>query len=356
MYCNTSKKKLSKNVFSPTNYKSYIQNFNNEKNRKRKKIGKNDFHILKYNEYPKLLEYDYKVNQLKEICKYYNQKKIGNKEQITNRVYNYLRLSYYSNVIQKIWRGILHRRYIDFHGPGFKNRNLCNNVEDFFSMESLNDIKGSNFFSYQDINSKIYGFDVKSFYNLLIKKTDKYALNPYTREKITHTICENFARFIRYSKILNIPLELEIRNEHEHLEPQKKMEFAVLELFQRMDNLGNYTNTSWFLTLNKNLLIRYLRELNDIWHYRAELSQDTKRDICPPHGNPFLDINMNMLMNMEEISLQEMIIYIMQKLVYSGINIDSKTLGAYYVLAALTLVNEEAANAMPWLYQSVAQF
>ena len=31
----------------------------------------------------------------------------------------------------------------------------------------------------------------------------------------------------------------------------------------------------------------------------------------------------------------------------------SRSLGAYYVLAGLTLVNNEAAEAMPWLYHSV---
>ena len=40
-------------------------------------------------------------------------------------------------------------------------------------------------------------------------------------------------------------------------------------------------------------------------------------------------------------------------MVKSGINHDSRALGAYYVLACLTLVNEDAATAMPWLYQSV---
>ena len=41
-------------------------------------------------------------------------------------------------------------------------------------------------------------------------------------------------------------------------------------------------------------------------------------------------------------------------LVKKGINTDAKSLGAFYVLAGLTLVNINAATAMPWLYQSVA--
>lgn len=44
----------------------------------------------------------------------------------------------------------------------------------------------------------------------------------------------------------------------------------------------------------------------------------------------------------------------MEYLVKSGHTADSRSLGAYYVLAALTLVSEDARIALPWLYQSVA--
>ena len=37
----------------------------------------------------------------------------------------------------------------------------------------------------------------------------------------------------------------------------------------------------------------------------------------------------------------------------SGIDQDSRSLGALYVLTALTLVSPNAADAMPWLYNSV---
>ena len=37
-----------------------------------------------------------------------------------------------------------------------------------------------------------------------------------------------------------------------------------------------------------------------------------------------------------------------------GVNEESSKLGCFYVLSALTLVSEEAATALPWLYESVA--
>jgi hypothetical protein len=46
----------------------------------------------------------------------------------------------------------------------------------------------------------------------------------------------------------------------------------------------------------------------------------------------------------------------LEKIVNTGVDRDSKSLGAYYVLSALTLVNTEAATSLPWLFQSVSYF
>jgi hypothetical protein len=56
------------------------------------------------------------------------------------------------------------------------------------------------------------------------------------------------------------------------------------------------------------------------------------------------------------LNVKKFILDILEKFVNDGIDRDSKTLGAYYVLAALTLVNDTAASSLPWLFQSVAYF
>ena len=100
-----------------------------------------------------------------------------------------------------------------------------------------------------------------------------------------------------------------------------------------------------------------MRELIDIWTYRAELSQETKRAICPPAGNLFAVFNYNYLNNETNINnIQNYILLFLEKLVNSGTDTSSRSLGAYYVLAALTLVNENAAITLPWLYHSVSHF
>ena len=44
----------------------------------------------------------------------------------------------------------------------------------------------------------------------------------------------------------------------------------------------------------------------------------------------------------------------MENIIKNGINRESKCLGCNYVLCAITLVNPQAAQALPWLYYSVS--
>ena len=55
-----------------------------------------------------------------------------------------------------------------------------------------------------------------------------------------------------------------------------------------------------------------------------------------------------------QLQLQKIALTIINQLVTKGINTEYSNLGAYYVLGALTLVNDQAAIALPWLFQSVS--
>jgi hypothetical protein len=55
-------------------------------------------------------------------------------------------------------------------------------------------------------------------------------------------------------------------------------------------------------------------------------------------------------------NVKKAILDVLEKIVNGGIDRDSKALGAYYVLGALTLVNLDAATNIPWLYQSFSYF
>jgi hypothetical protein len=189
----------------------------------------------------------------------------------------------------------------------------------------------------------------------LIYKCDGQIKNPYNRLPISSENIEKFRSLLRLSHVLKIPICTEIKDIHEEISIKKSIELRSLTLFQNIDALGNYSNAQWFLNLGKPQMIKMIRELIDIWAYRAPLSIETKRAICPPNGNPFTRlVNFHQLHSIENIDeVRKFTLDILEKFVNFGIDRDNKCLGAYYVLGALTLVSEDAASSLPWLYQAV---
>ena len=345
------------NEVNISDYFAYLSNKvtnNLHSSKNLEKIDNENIIIPNFNEAFFLCKYKYSLAQLKIIAKTHKLKISGNKSQLISRIYSFLFLSNLSTKIQKIIRGHLQRKYINLHGPGFKNRGLCTNTFDFLSMDELTNIPNKQFFSFKDKDGFIYGFDLLSLHNLIYKSNGSVK-NPFNQQPLTSKVIENFRSFLRLSRIFKINICTEINDVTKEVSDKKSIELRALTLFQNIDALGNYSNAQWFLTLNRNQLIKFIRELLDIWSYRAPLTIETKRAICPPSGHPFLRLsNFHVLQNLENLDdLRKIILEIMEKFVNSGIDKDSKCLGAYYVLGAITLVNNDAALALPWLYQAV---
>ena len=320
------------------------------------KINEEDITIPTIYDYEIIIKYNYNIQQLKQFAKYYKLKIGGNKKELVRRIYVYLYLSSYLIKIQKRFRGLLQRKYNEYHGEGLFKRKKCTNENDFITMEELEKIPYYNFFSYKDTDGFIYGFEFSSLYNLILKSEKQelsFISNPYNRNKISIEVINKVKTIIRLSHILNLPIQLSIEDEFPILTEEKLFELDCLSLFQKIDELGNYSDAKWFLSLNRHQLIRFTRELIDIWNYRTQISDEVKSNILPPNGLFLMTFHLNYLQVEENIIVfKKNILKIIEKLVTSGIDRDSKALGAYYILGALTIVNQEAANALPWLYQS----
>lgn len=320
------------------------------------KISDDNIIIPTINNYNDITNYNYNVSQLKNIAKNYKLKISGNKTEMVSRIFTFLYLSSYIIKIQKVFRGRIVKKYIGLHGPAATKRNLCTNSTDFVSMEPLEEIKFNQFLSYKDEDGFIYGFDITSLFNLF-SKNGNINNNPYNRNKIPDIILKNIKSLLILSKILKIKIVLELEDETPIISEEKVVELRALSLFQNIDSLGNYSNCNWFLSLNRNQIIKFVRELADIWSYRAQLSIETKRAICPPNGDPFRNLNMSLIHISQNFNIvRKVVLEVLEKLVNSGVDKDSKSLGAYYVLGALTLVNQDAATSLPWLFQSLNYF
>lgn len=307
---------------------------------------------MKFNDYNLLVDYNFTTQQLKQLLKEHKLKANGNKKDMVSRLFSFLYLSSRVTKIQKCFRNYLGKQYLLCRGPAIKNRKNCVNETDFLTMENMNEISNLQFFSFKDNDDFIYGFDVLSFYNLLLKNNQNK--NPYNRNDFSSETIANFERLIRISQIFNMNISTEIADINNEISLQKSAELRVFGLFQNINELGNYSDAAWFMNLNRLQLIKFIKELNEIWNYRSQINEETKRAICYPHGNPFRHFNFGMIYSESSIEvIKKEIINVLENMVNKGIDNPNKTLGAYYVLGALTLVSFQASNALPWLYQSM---
>ena len=204
---------------------------------------------LSLNNYDSLLLVKYKMDELKKLCTKYKISKGGNKDDLTKRLYDYCKNSVGPLKIQKVFRGFLHRKLHRLQGPALVDRKICTNDTDFFTMDDMIEIPVTQFYSYRDEDDFVYGFNIVSLYNL-IQKEGLMAKNPYNRSEFDNKVKENVSSMIRISKVLKIPIEIELKNEV--MDPAKRMELKILELFQTMNSYGNYANSEWFSDLSRN--------------------------------------------------------------------------------------------------------
>jgi hypothetical protein len=174
--------------------------------------------------YHNISNYNYNLSQLKMIAKTYKLKITGNKHQLISRVFSYLYFSSFIIKIQKIFRGLIARKYKNLHGPATFNRKLCTNKVDFITMEPVEEINFHQFLSYKDNDNFIYGFDIISLHNLFLKSKDiESVFNPYNRNLIPESVIKIIKSIIRLSRILKIHINLHYEDDTTSLSLEKTL-------------------------------------------------------------------------------------------------------------------------------------
>jgi len=382
---------------------------------------------LSYSEYSKnknILE-KYKIPELKSISRQHKLHVSGTKTILIKRIENFFIQTNYAIKIQKIFRRFLVNQFIKLKGPASKQRSLCVNETDFYSLEPLNEISVDSFYSYRDSKEFVYGFNIFSIIQYFLKKGS--FINPYNREKMNNqiiytifslyyktlilfddlydeslfsynekTYIRNYFRNIQFRKRLDEKMKNPPRQSLENTivlenngEPNineiinttpiqnvvdtnntinnnriqlldkmrdirmKPINTRIQELFIEIDLLGNYSQSQWFSSLSKGGYIHFFRYLYQYWTYRGRISFSVKQKICIL-GEPFHNMNMNFTEN--EISIDDcrgMCVYVMENMVFCGESDEYRKLGAFYILAALTVVSLPARMSMMWLYESL---
>lgn len=335
-------------------------------------------------------------NSKKAIRKIHDFAVVGNKKVVLQRLVTYFEQEKASSVIQKYIRGRFVRKFCNLLGPAKRERKLCVNDTDFNTLEPIEDIPYDDFYSYKDNSDYVYGFQLSSL--LAYKKSQKASgfKNPYNRMPMKRQLSAIY-QLVRLRKIITckyIPVKRRVQKKVTHVkreesseenveisvrpsydntsqrlfqqyryEPQEMIEKlrevrakTVLErcrfLFSEIDVLGNYSSYAWFLNLERRKYLRYFRILRDIWNYRGQIPSSIRLKICPL-WDPFMVITMDNTSELTIEQLQTMCLSVMEDMVYTGVNVEFKTLGSLHVLSVLTIVSYEARDAMPWLYEAL---
>ncbi len=303
------------------------------------------YYPVHYKDYAWIREKPYTVRDLVSICDFFHfQIKRRKKKEMLEEAHLFLKQGFYASRIQRAWKRRLLLEFNRTQGPAMFRRDKCNNLEDFLTTEKMTDIDYPFFISVLD-QDFIYGFNVISVYNLLVKKTP---YNPYTRNAFTDAFVSTVHRRMTLNALFH---HTDHPIYHEIQLPSYDNKLTCL--FQKMDSLGNYTQIEWILSLPLSQLKRFLYELHDIWDYRAQLTPSLKMKICPPLGRPFRDIPLQHPESTDVRMMRHYCCLVMEELLNRSPDPEYQTLGCYYILSAITLVNPAAAEAMPWLYLSV---
>lgn len=287
-----------------------------------------------------------RVNSLKKLCRNYNLKVSGKKQELIDRLHRNNLKIYLATKIQKVFRGYIVRKYIQAKG------NLKNiiNSEDFFTFESMKNISIHQRYTYCENNRYVYGFDVNSILSLFHHKSGQIK-NPYTRKLFPHSLYNDICQHIRISRILGYKIHTDIEN-NVNLSIMSEYEY-ISTICSLINEHGYISDINWFTELSNTQLIRFVRELYDLWIYRLDIDSETRKKIIHPNGNPFLNIRIRNITTYTTEELKHKTYQVIYGLLNKGIDHEHKGLGCLYILTCLTLVSRDCASTLPWLFESV---
>jgi len=259
-----------------------------------------------------------------------------------------------------IWRTVVQKAN-RMRGLGFYNRNACNNRQDMFLFDSIEDIHPVDFYSVTDASGFTYGFHIETMYQYISKTIGitsptvtsgfkpELFLNPYTKTPFGRKVFNEFKNLYCLYRILTKDRSF-LQDAPSILSPEQHMSHTLTRVFQKMDELNNYTNTEWFLQMNRAKLIKFIYGVRELFEYRMDLPFARRLQVVSTGRVFALPVSRYTAMN--DTDLRLCILAECEKLVSEGRTKDDRYLGSLVILTALTELVPKCAEAYPWLLQA----
>ena len=151
-------------------------------------------------------------------------------------------------------------------------------------------------------------------------------------------------------------IKLKVEKDIESLTDEQKFNLKVVEIFHKIDELGNLTQSSWFMNLSFNQLKDFYIQFEDLWNYRLQIPVGQKKKMV--NNGILFTVSVQSVKNYcsndnSKKLLQSLLLNIIERIITEGETVEEKKLGALYTLTALVIVSQGAAESYPFLVQPI---
>ena len=248
-----------------------------------------------------------------------------------------------AKILIRFWR--FHAPLLNFRskGPAANDRSLAVNDTELYSLESIQTIPNIYLFSFSDSKKSIWVFDIRTLTYSLAKAVPQQ--NPYNRETLSNTTMAKL--HARIAWLRNRKYQI-IYTNTDVLTPEQIWNQHVLDYFLKIEALGYYVSSDWFHDMRVEQHAVFYERLRSLWDWRLGLSPAEKSDIVPSHATLFRIVAKDYLFKSLRWWQTSTIRLIEQFVTGSDVR-EKQSLGALYVLMALTAASPAAAAALPWI-------
>jgi hypothetical protein len=336
-----------------------------------------------------------------------------NKQELVSEIQQWVNCNIWAKIIQRGVRQYFLKRIDILRGPALKQRNLCLNASDFYTLDPIDEILLDRFFSYTAEPSQIYGFDIFSLHKLL-RTSKTQIVNPYNRCILSDVVIRNYrqlmtliciakpeiihqyedenqvvpqgggnnaisstsassaaatnpfirlahppsgdlsirTRHIRAPSSSSIPPQVQSMQQHfDGLHRMSNRE-RLREIFVQISSLGNHAQERWFSGMTLDMYKLFFDSILRYWRTYG-ISFETKYFISILR-DPFAEIDLRQTWsNITRDQGQQLCIHVVEYFVFGGINQEYCNMGCLQFFTILTIVSPEARSQYPYLYESV---
>ncbi len=250
-------------------------------------------------------------------------------------------------------------KILTLQGPCYFNREIINNQDDFYTLDSIDEIPNKFLFSFLDTNGFYYAYDIRSLKKLLAtnsssifnsKANNNSVVNPYSTNLIIKNVITRINRMINILELKGENLEM---NDDLILSNEQKKKARIIKIFGIIDMFGYQTNVNWLSEMNSKDLKKLYRMMEDIWNYRSDLSDYAKLEIIPSELTvPLFYIPVEYVLKLNDSAvILDIIMTVFERLVSESENEVNCSLGALYVLTGIASICKDAGKVYPHLIQ-----